>query len=311
MSSKSAAPARSSTRVLILGGAGMLGHRLWRMLGDRFETFVTLRSLEPWRAIGLFDPARTIERVDALDPSSLERALDETRPDVVINCIGLVKQRAEAKDPVAAIAVNALFPQLAARAAASRGARIIHISTDCVFSGRRGDYVEGDLTDAEDLYGRTKALGEVAGPGCVTLRTSIIGREIGEGLGLLEWFLSRRRAGTCQGYTRAWFSGVTTAVLARFVADLIAGGSELRGLYQVAGPRINKHDLVSLLNDAFAAGIAIEPVDGHAIDRTLNGARLRRDAGFEAPSWPEMVRDLAADDAPYDRWRRELGRETP
>jgi dTDP-4-dehydrorhamnose reductase len=303
-------PSSSDPRVLILGGAGMLGHMLWRTLSARFETYVTLRSLDPWRAIGLFDPARTIEQVDAGDPRSLDRALDETRPTVVINCIGLVKQRPEARDPVAAIAVNALFPQLAARASTARAARFIQISTDCVFSGRRGDYVEDDLTDAEDLYGRTKALGEVTAPGCLTLRTSIIGREIGEGLGLVEWFLSRRDAGTCQGYTRAWFSGVTTAVLARFVGDLIARRSALSGLYHLGGPRINKHDLVRLLNDAYDAGVSVEPVAGPHIDRTLNAARLRRDAAFDAPSWAGMCRDLAADAAPYDSWRRALGRPT-
>jgi len=300
-----------TVRVLILGGAGMLGHRMWRTFRDRFETFVTLRSLEHWRSLGLFDPARTIEGVDARDLSGLERAMDQARPDVVVNCIGLVKQRAEAKDPVAAITVNALFPHLAARAVTARGARFIHVSTDCVFSGNRGGYAEDDLTDAEDLYGRTKALGEVTAPGCLTLRTSIIGREIGEGLGLVEWFLSRRHAGTCQGYTRAWFSGVTTTVLSRLVGDLIARGSALSGLYHVAGAPISKHELVVLLNEAFSAGVAIEAVDGPHIDRTLNGFRLHEATGFEAPAWPAMVRELVADDAPYDAWRSVLGRETP
>jgi dTDP-4-dehydrorhamnose reductase len=300
-----------TVRVLILGGAGMLGHRMWRTFRDRFETFVTLRSLEHWRSIGLFDPARTIEGVDARDLSGLERAMDQARPDVVVNCIGLVKQRAEAKDPVAAITVNALFPHLAARAVTARAARFIHVSTDCVFSGNRGGYAEDDLTDAEDLYGRTKALGEVTAPGCLTLRTSIIGREIGEGLGLVEWFLSRRHAGTCQGYTRAWFSGVTTTVLSRLVGDLIARGSALSGLYHVAGAPISKHELVVLLNEAFSAGVAIEAVDGPHIDRTLNGFRLHEATGFEAPAWPAMVRELVADDAPYDAWRSALGRETP
>ena len=300
-----------AVRVLILGGAGMLGHRMWRTFRDRFETFITLRSLEHWRRIALFDPLRTIEGVDARDLSTLDRALDEARPDVVVNCIGLVKQRAEAKDPVAAITVNALFPHLAAQAATARGARFIHVSTDCVFSGSRGGYTEDDLTDAEDLYGRTKALGEVMAPGCLTLRTSIIGREIGEGLGLVEWFLSRRHAGVCQGYRRASFSGVTTAVLARLVGDLIASGSGLSGLYHVAAAPISKHDLVVLLNEAFAAGVAIEAVDGTAVDRTLNGSRLHEAARFEAPAWPAMVRELAADDVPYDAWRSALGRETP
>lgn len=301
----------SRTRVLILGGAGMLGHRMWRTFRDRFDTFVTLRSLAPWRGIGLFDPARTIEGVDALDLRSVERALDDVRPHAVVNCIGLVKQRAEAKDPVATIAVNALFPHVAAAASVARGARFIHVSTDCVFSGRRGSYCEDDLTDAEDLYGRTKALGEVTAPECLTLRTSIIGREIGEGLGLVEWFLSRRHAGTCQGYRRAWFSGVTTPVLAGLIGDLIASNAGLSGLFQVAGDRINKHDLIVLLNDALSAGIAIDAVDGPSIDRSLDGTRFRAASSFVAPSWPAMLRELAADEAPYDEWRRALGREAP
>ena len=193
-------------RVLVVGGAGMLGHKVWQLADARFETWATVRTVTPaLRAIGLGDPQRTCIGVDAFHFETVEAALDRARPDAVVNCVGIVKQLAGAKDPVQSITINALLPHLLARACAARGARLVQISTDCVFDGSRGGRVEGDPPDAPDLYGRSKMLGEVTGSGCLTLRTSIIGRELHGSAGLVEWFLGRRGL-TADGYRGAVFT---------------------------------------------------------------------------------------------------------
>jgi dTDP-4-dehydrorhamnose reductase len=222
------------------------------------------------------------------------RALDLARPDAIVNCIGLVKQHARATDPEANLTINARFPHRLARLAAARGARLVHLSTDCVFSGRTGGYREDDDLDAPDLYGRTKALGEVSGDGVLTLRTSMVGRELRGAHGLVEWFLAQR--GTrVRGYTRAFFSGMTTRVLSEAIVDVVAKWPELSGIYHVAADRISKHDLLQLLNEAFGTKTTIEPDASVTIDRSLCGDRFREATGWGAPSWSAMVAALAAE----------------
>jgi dTDP-4-dehydrorhamnose reductase len=187
-------------RLLILGGAGMLGHKLWQVCRSRFDTWVTLRGLRSaYVPLGLFEPERVVAGVDAFNFDTLVSAMAQVRPEVVVNCIGIIKQVASASDPIASLTINALLPHRLAVLARSSGARLIHISTDCVFAGRKGGYTEADHSDAEDLYGRTKFLGEVTGPGALTLRTSIIGRELATTSGLVEWFLSQP-GGRVQGH---------------------------------------------------------------------------------------------------------------
>lgn len=291
-------------RLLIIGGGGMLGHKLWQTASVRVETWATVRRVTPaLAALGLGDPARTIEGVDARDVGSIETALDRARPEAVVNCVGIIKQLKAAKDPVESIAINSLYPHLLARACASRGIRLIHISTDCVFDGARGHYSEADVTDASDLYGRSKALGEPTGPGALTVRTSIIGRELSGTSGLVEWFLSRQGA-TADGYRRAIFSGFTTLALADILLDILMQHPGLEGLYHVSASPIDKLTLLQALNDAFGAGVAITAKDEPAIDRSLDSARFRTATGFVPPSWASMVAALAADPTPYDTVRR-------
>lgn len=290
--------------VLILGGRGMLGHKVWQVCRDRFDCWATVRADGvPAAQRETFPPDRTVTSVDASDLASIERALDAVRPDVVVNCIGVVKQLDAAADPVVSIGINALFPHQLARMAAARGARLVHISTDCVFSGRTGGYGEDDAADADDLYGRSKRLGEVTGPGALTLRTSIVGRELSGAHGLVEWFLGHR-GGRVKGFTRAWFSGLTTAALAEVLARVIERHRDLTGLYHVAGDRIDKHALLGLVNGAFEARVSITPDDGLVIDRSLNATRFREATGWTPSPWPDMVAALAADPTPYDEWRQ-------
>lgn len=285
-------------RLLILGATGMLGHALWRVCDDRFDTWTTVRGSRGGYPDGLFRDARTIPGIDARDFDAVSVAVRRVRPEVIVNCIGLVKQHPLATDDARMTALNAHLPHHLAVLAGELGCRLVHISTDCVFSGRQGRYREDDPTDAEDLYGRTKAEGEVSGPGLLTLRLSLIGRELEARRGLAEWFLSQR-GGRVRGYTHAFFSGITTRVAAEEIADIVDGHSSLSGIFHLAADRISKHDLLVLMNDAFATDATIEPSADLVIDRSLCGDRFRDATGWRPPSWPRMIADMAADPFPY------------
>jgi dTDP-4-dehydrorhamnose reductase len=292
----------TARRALVLGGAGMLGHRLWRELAGRMDAFVAVRRpYSDYASLGWFDESRVIDRADVTTDDDLERAFDIARPDVVLNAVGIVKQRREVDDTAATMAVNALLPQRLAARCATAGARLIHLSTDCVFSGTRGNYSEADQPDATDLYGRSKLLGEVDAEGCLTVRTSMVGREIGSARGLLEWFMSRRGE-TVPGFTRARFSGLTTPELSRVLADIVENHPDLRGVWHVAGAPISKYDLLSLVNDAFGLGTTLAPDESFVCDRTLDATRFLHATGYRPPSWATMVAELAADPTPYDTW---------
>lgn len=290
-------------RVLVLGATGMLGHKLWQHARQRCDAFATIRGGFDTVAgyDGLFDPARTVCGVDAMDFATVERAVAATDPEVVVNCLGVVKQHALAGDPVACLTLNAVLPHRLARLCAGRGTRLLHVSTDCVYSGKKGQYTEGDPPDAADLYGRSKLLGEVDGPGCLTLRTSIIGRELRTSQGLVEWFLGA--GDTVRGYTRAVFSGFPTLVLAEILCDLAQRHPDLDGVWHLASAPMSKHDLLVLLARALGRRVRILPADCPVVDRSLNGAALVRRVGLTVPDWPAMVARLAADPTPYDTWR--------
>ncbi len=291
-------------RVLILGGSGMLGHKLWQTLAPRFDTYVTFRR-DPgaYARFALFDEARSLGGVSAENFHSVERVAASVRPDVIINCIGIVKQDAAAKDPLASITVNALFPHRLAQLARAAGARLVHLSTDCVFSGREGNYVETSAPDAGDLYGRTKLLGEVEGDNCLTVRTSMIGRELEGAHGLLEWFLNQDGK-RVRGFKRAVFSGFTTPALADTLARIVAEHAELSGVWHVAAKPINKFDLLSLIKEIYGLSVEIEPDESFVCDRSLDDTRFREATGFDAPAWPEMIERMRDDPTPYDEFRR-------
>jgi dTDP-4-dehydrorhamnose reductase len=288
----------------VLGAAGMLGHQLARRLGRRHEVFGTVRSFDHAAVRTVLSDAceRVIDGVDATEPESVEKALATARPDIVLNAIGVIKQVRAAEDPTATIEINALFPHRLANLCRESGTRLLHFSTDCVFSGEGGNYTEADAPDATDLYGRSKLLGEVEGPGCLTLRTSILGRDLVKDVGLLEWFLSNR-GGSVRGFRRAVFSGFPTVELARIVEWIIAEHPGLEGVYHVASPPIDKYDLLVRIRDAMELDIEIIPDDALVIDRSLSCARFREATGFEPRSWTAMVRALAEDALPYDEWR--------
>jgi dTDP-4-dehydrorhamnose reductase len=292
-------------RVMVVGATGTLGHRLCLEWGDRFECFGTVREpvVEP---VGELLAATTlIAGVTADAPESLRPALERAKPDVVVNCIGAVKQAEAGQQAIPAIRVNSLFPHQLAALCREHSARMVHVSTDCVFSGSRGNYSEDDVPDATDIYGRSKLLGEVAGKGFLTLRTSLIGRELRGALGLLEWLISNR-GGTVRGFSRAVFSGFTTKALAAEIAHLIEGHPELGGVWHLAAQPIDKLTLLTMLDDALQLGIEIVPDEDVAIDRSLDSSRLFSVTGRQPRGWDEMVDELAADETPYEEIRREL-----
>ena len=292
-------------KVLILGGSGMLGHKLWQVLSNRFETYVTLRQrFGYYGKYGLFDPARTIIEVSADDFDSVVRAVDRVGPDTVVNCIGIVKQSQLAQDPLTSIFINALFPHRLAKVCRERGIRLIHISTDCVFSGRKGNYKESDVSDAEDLYGRTKLLGEVDYEGCLTLRTSMVGREIETSNGLVEWFLSQKGK-TVNGYKRAIFSGFTTYALSEIISKVIIEQPDLRGVWHVAAQPISKFDFLMLVNEVYRLKIQIKPEETVVTDRSLDATHFREATGFIPPDWRDMIEQMHRDPTPYSQIRRQ------
>jgi dTDP-4-dehydrorhamnose reductase len=292
-----------STRVLVLGGTGMLGHKIWQVLSDRFDTHVGARAPHAeYQCLGLFDADRWHGGVDAMEITGLLRVMREVRPDVIVNCMGVIKQRAEAKDPLVAVQTNALYPHLLFEVARTIGAHLIHISTDCVFSGVRGNYLEEDNPDPPDLYGRSKLLGEIDAPGCLTLRTSIIGRELRSSLGLVEWFLAQD-GGRVRGFAGAIYTGLPTLVLASILADIITRGAIPSGLYHLGSDPISKYDLLLLLLEAYGLTVDIERDDSLRCDRSLDSTRFRAAEGLEIPSWPKLVATMANDSTPYGPWR--------
>jgi dTDP-4-dehydrorhamnose reductase len=290
-------------KILVLGAGGMLGHKLIRTLPADWEVRGTVRSpAADYARYGLFNEARLVSEVEASDFDSVRRAITQVAPDWVINCIGIIKQLEAAKDPLISLEINSLLPHRLARLGREQGFHLIHISTDCVFSGRRGNYTEEDISDAEDLYGRSKFLGEINDGAALTLRTSLIGRELQTRNGLVEWFLTPRQ-GPVQGFTRAIYSGLTTLELSRVIARIIAESPELNGLYQVASDPINKYDLLLLLREAYHLQREVTPAEQPIIDRSLNGGRFRAAAGYQPPSWQKMVEAMALDPTPYDSWK--------
>jgi len=282
----------SKPRVLVVGASGMLGHQALRVLGFDFEVWGVCRRPEDLPDLGV-GRDKFLGGLDAADPASAYELVDRVRPDVVLNAVGIVKQRAEAEAAIPSITVNSLWPHVLADACGRAGARMVHVSTDCVFSGSRGGYVESDAPDAFDLYGRSKLLGEILGSEhVVTLRTSIIGWQLGESTGLVGWFAEHRNE-PLTGYTRAVFSGLTTRALSEVIRDFVIPDSSLSGLWHISADPIDKHTLLTALGGHLGWEVQITPVDEPVIDRSLDSTRFRTRTGWEPPAWNQMLSELA------------------
>jgi dTDP-4-dehydrorhamnose reductase len=270
----------------------MLGNATLRLFADSegHEIWGSVRSTAVRQLLPSALHERLVCGVDVENIDGVTRLLAQVRPDVVINCIGLVKQLAEAYDPLSAIPINSLLPHRLARLCQVVGSRLVHISTDCVFSGAKGMYREEDSADAQDLYGRSKYLGEVDYPNAVTLRTSIIGHELASAHGLIGWFLAQSAA--VRGFTRAIFSGLPTVEVARVIRDHVLPRPQLRGLYHVSAAPISKYELLCLVAQIYGKTTDIAPDDKLVIDRSLDSTRFRELTNYTPPAWSELVRAM-------------------
>jgi len=279
-------------RILVLGGDGMLGHQILKQLSPRHEVAVTLRQDRTnYDKFGLFSEANAFFGIDVRNIDRVSEVLAQFQADAVVNCIGIIKQRPSAKQSILSIEVNALLPHRLAVLCRLAGARLVHMSTDCVFSGAKGNYLESDVSDAEDLYGRSKYLGEVDDVGCITLRTSIMGHELSRKSSLLEWALAQE--GTVKGYQKAIFSGFTTIEMARIIERVLLNHPEARGMYQVSSDPIDKHALLLLIKQHLHPTIDVVADTAVHIDRSLDSSRFRADFSYSPPPWPSMIAELA------------------
>jgi dTDP-4-dehydrorhamnose reductase len=282
----------TTKRVLVLGATGMLGNAVLRLFAQSsdYQVFGSVRSSAALCLLPQELHSSVISGVDVENIDSLTHLFATVHPDVVINCVGLVKQLAEADDPLAAIPINAMLPHRLARLCEVAGARLVHMSTDCIFSGAKGMYTEADVSDAKDLYGRSKYLGEVDYPHAISLRTSIIGHELDGARSLVGWFLSQE--GSVKGYKRAIFSGLPTIEIARVIRDHVIPHPELHGVYHVSAESINKFDLLTLVAQTYGKTIDINEDDQLVIDRSLDSTRFRQATGFNPKVWPELIRSM-------------------
>tara|TARA_Y200000002_G_scaffold381246_1_gene394765 strand:- start:8361 stop:9221 length:861 start_codon:yes stop_codon:yes gene_type:complete len=279
-------------KILVLGITGMLGHKAFSIFSEnsKFETFGTVRKT---KAIENYvkDSYNIFSNVDALNPKSAFKLIDQLNPDIILNCIGVIKQLKEAKDPILSIEINSLFPHKLANHIKNSKIRLIHISTDCVFSGDRGNYREIDSSDAKDLYGKTKFLGELTNyDNCITLRTSIIGPELKGKLSLLEWFLAQKKS--VKGFSNAIYSGFTTLELINIIENYVFKKPMKNGLYHLSSNPISKLELLKKINKIYKKEILIERFDDFNNNKTLNSDLFKNDFGYIVKSWDQMISEM-------------------
>lgn len=294
----------SKPRILVLGTTGMLGHKMWQTLSADFDdvhgTMRSSKSDARWDAFPFLRAKNIVDGIDATVTDDVLRVVRDLKPGVIVNCIGAIKQRASAEDPLVSIGLNSLLPHQLAAEADNWGGRLIHFSTDCVFSGHRGSYSEEDLSDAEDLYGKSKHLGELIRGNAVVLRTSIIGRELEHHASLLDWFLLGGHT-SVRGFTRALWSGVTTNHLSKLVGEIIMKFGYLKGLYQVSSGSISKHELLTMVKEAYGMPVEVVPDDSFFCDRSLKGDKFQSAIGYTSPGWQAMLDEMIRDATAYKK----------
>lgn len=277
-------------KILVLGASGMIGSTVMRVLSEKsdWQVFGSIRNTDTKRFFSPVIREYIIDGVDVEQQDGLVKILNQIRPDVVVNCAGLTKHKSEVENPLVSIPINSLMPHRLAGLCKLVDARLIHISTDCIFSGDKGGYVEDDFADAHDVYGKSKALGEVDYPNAITLRTSTIGHELQSAYGLLDWFLSQDVQ--CKGFSQVIFSGLPTVVFAKVIADVVIPHVELSGLFHVSSKPINKFDLLKLIAEVYGKNIDIVRDDQLVIDRSLDSSKFKLATGYVAPEWPELIK---------------------
>lgn len=282
---------KSKTKVLVIGASGMLGSSIFRFLSEaeNLEIYGTVRDASAIKFFPVNLHPFLINGIEANEAGLLSAFL-LAKPEVVVNCIGIVKQHPDSNHHLASLEINATLPHRLARYCKMISAKLIHFSTDCVFSGTKGHYNESDVPDAYDLYGRTKLLGEVDYDDSITFRTSLIGHELRSAKSLIDWFLSQ--SGEVKGYKKAVFSGLPTIEIARVLKDYVLPNQNLTGLYHLSVDPINKFDLLNLVATEYGKDIKILPDEKLVIDRSLDSQRFRSATGFKPRPWPELIKEM-------------------
>ena len=290
-------------KILILGCDGMLGHKLFSVFANReIDISGTIKILNENNEIFLNKYKRKIlTGLDADNINDFKKLIEKEKPEIVINCIGIIKQLNISNDPIISISINSLFPHTIAEICKKNNIRMIHFSTDCVFNGLKGNYKEEDFADAKDLYGRSKYLGEVYNNNCLTIRTSIIGHELGTKNGLIEWFLSENKQ--VKGYLNSIFTGFPTIEIANILYKKILS-SNLTGLYHVSSNPISKFDLLKIINKIYGKNIEIIPFENKIENRSLNSEKFRIATGYQSPEWVELINNMHEDYKNSDYYHR-------
>ncbi len=281
--------------ILILGGDGMLGHQLLKHFRDNHQVSVTLRQgASQYRNYELFGDDNAYYGIDVRSFQNLVEVMADFQPEAVINAVGLVKQRSSSKENIPSLELNALLPHRLSMLCKATGTRLVHISTDCVFSGEKGRHVESDVPDAADLYGKSKLLGELTDSHCVTLRSSIIGLELARKKSLIEWYLAQ--TGKIKGFQKAIYTGVTTNEMARIIEFVLLNAPDLQGMWHVASKPINKYDLLKMLTEKLGRkDITLQPDVDFVCDRSLIGDAFTNQTGYKIPEWDDMINELVVD----------------
>lgn len=278
-------------KVLILGSNGMLGHKLLQKLSTDFEVIGTIRGELADFPMKISNQIKILTNISALEINKIDTYLKSIKPDVLINCIGVIKHRKTGKDPIECITINSLFPHQLAKVCNENNVRLIHFSTDCVFSGSKGPYIESDPSDAEDWYGKSKYLGEVDGAGTLIVRTSIIGRELSEKSSLVEWFLSQKGR-EVKGFAKALYTGLTTNAMADLISMILRDFPSLSGLYHVSSESISKFELLNIINKIYGLDISLIKDENFFCDRRLDSGKFRSITGYQPLSWEVMVQNM-------------------
>ena len=277
-------------KILIFGSTGMLGSQLFINLSKMYDVIGTSRDVKIHDSLVSFNNSFH-QFLDIKDDNEIKNIIRFIKPSVVINCIGLIKQRENVNNPLDVLPINSLFPHHLSEICKQFDARLIHISTDCVFSGKKGGYVESDKSDAEDLYGISKYLGEINHKeNCVTLRTSIIGHELNSKKALLEWFLSQELS--VKGYRKAVFSGLTTNELSKVIRDIVIPNKSLAGLFHISSKAIDKYSLLNMISEVYNKKIKIISDESLIIDRSLDSSYFTKTTGYIAPNWHDMIKEM-------------------
>lgn len=289
-------------RILILGGNGMIGHKIYQIISKNHQdTWVTLRnSLNSYSYSEIYNSTKVVDNIDLVNFKLLLNQLNLINPDVIINACGITIRRGIDALKSNSIILNSALPHFLNEWVVANNKRLIHFSTDCVFTGAKGDYLDNDNKDAYDLYGSTKSMGEVIDSKyAITLRGSMIGSELENKTELFEWFLKQKNK-TIKGFNKVIYSGITTTKMAEIVIKLIDQHPNLSGIYNISSKPILKFDLLKLWNDFFDINANIEIDNSYISNKNLISDNFYRKISVEQPNWVELSSQLKIDNLLYN-----------